>query len=327
MRAWCIAHLVACTNDPEGGGGPLQEAPDPSTSADASSGAAEDAGLLHDAFTPPPPAEDAAAAHDAATEPPEDAGPRFPPVSDFAMPGPFPVTSEPAGGDCTVFRPETLGEGGVRHPVIIWGNGTYTPTVLIYAGFYRHWASHGFIVAAAHTSNAGSGAEMLACLDWVEAEHARAGSPYEGRVDLANAGATGHSQGGGGALMAGRDARVRATVPIMAYTLGLGHDSACQGQQHGPMLLISAGNDTTAEPEENQRPVFEASNVPTFWATLDGADHVSIALGAVQAYLGPTTAWFRLHLMRDEAARDMFHGAACGLCTDGDWMVQRKGID
>jgi hypothetical protein len=178
---------------------------------------------------------------------------------------------------------------------------------------------------------------MLACLDWVESQNAVAGSPYEGHVALQHAGASGHSQGGGGTLMAGRDPRILVTVPFMAYTQqGFGgFDRASIALQTGPMLLMSGSADTIAVPAQNQAPVFQDTNVPVFWGTLTGADHVTFALGltlgggnAVQVpYLAPSTAWFRLHLMCDESARPMFYGANCTLCSDPQWTVQRKGID
>ena len=210
--------------------------------------------------------------------------------------------------------------------MIVWGNGTGTPTVIVYEWLFNQWASHGFIVAAANTSSAGTGKEMIACLDWVEAQNSVAGSPYQGHVAMGDAASSGHSQGGGGAIMAGRDPRFRATVPFMAYTQGLGHDPASQSEQHGPMLLMSGGQDTIAPPDANQKPVFQNSNVPTFWGILAGADHVTFALGGIKGYLAPSTAWLRLHLMCDESARSMFYGASCSLCKDASWTVQRKSI-
>ncbi len=252
---------------------------------------------------------------------------RFPAVDDFAAAGPFEVLREPTDAGCTVYRPKTLGEEGRLHPVIIWGNGTGTPTVEVYAGFFSHWASHGFIVAAAHTPTAGSGTEMLACLTWVEAQRRLAGSPYEGHVDLGNVGASGHSQGGGGAVVVGQDPRVRATVPFQAWTGSPAHMAGAEMRQTGPMFLVSGDADVIAAPDANQRPIFEGSNVPTFWATLAGGDHVTIALGSVAAYLGPSLAWFRLHLLGDESARTVFYGKDCKLCTDPKWTSQRKQID
>lgn len=247
----------------------------------------------------------------------------FPTVTDYADFGPFATTNEASPAKCRIYRPETLGQGGLRHPVIVWGNGTLGfPAV--YTGLFNHWASHGFVVAAANTTNAGTGEEMIACLDWVLAENARPGSAYEGRIDVARIGASGHSQGGGGAIMVGRDPRVIATAPLMPYTLGLGHDPASQSQQHGPMFLVSGGTDFVAVPTLNQKPVFEATNVPVFWGTLLTAGHTA-ALGDAGHFRGPMTAWFRAELMGDADARALFRDS-CGLCQQPDWKVRRKGL-
>jgi len=258
---------------------------------------------------------------------PGDGGPTFPGVSDFAAPGPFTTTSAAEGPACTIFRPELLGEEGRKHPIVLWGNGTGA-NPQIYAPVLTHWASHGFIVAAANTSNAGTGNEMLACLDYVLEQDGVSGSAYSGKVNANRVGASGHSQGGGGTLMVGRDARLTATAPLQPFILGGfgGVDAASAGQQNGPMFLMSGSNDTIAAPAANQQPVFNSANVPTFWGTLQGADHIVSAIGNISDYRGPATAWFRLYLMADESARGLFYGTSCELCSNPAWVVQRKGL-
>src|SRR5689334_7947740 len=120
----------------------------------------------------------------------------FPSVSSFTERGPF-LTTKQDLGDCTVFRPNTLGENGLTHQVIIWDNGTFSWPE-IYSGILTHLASQGFIVAAANTSNAGDGSQMIACLDNVLAANSTAGSPFYQHVDTARIGSAGHSQGGAG---------------------------------------------------------------------------------------------------------------------------------
>ncbi len=249
---------------------------------------------------------------------------RFPAVDDFGAAGPFATEQIGEGPQCTIFRPATLGEGGLRHPVILWGNGTATVPA-IYGGLLTHWASHGFIVAAANTSNAGTGQEMLACLDWLTAQDADPASPYAGVVDLAHVGASGHSQGGGGSLMAGQDPRVVVTAPLQPYTeQGFGgYDQACQSNQNGPMFMMSGDADFIAPPQPNQQRVFDDSNVPTLWATLAGADHILSPIGNATDYRAPATAWFRFHLMCDATAEPVFYDT-CELCNDPQWSVMTK---
>ncbi len=241
---------------------------------------------------------------------------------DYAAPGRYMVTSRAEGPDCTVFRPEQM--GGRKYPVILWGNGTVS-RVPAYTPMLSHWASQGFVVAAANTNSAGSGAPILACLDYLTQENGRSGSVFQGRLDLTKVGDSGHSQGGGGTIMAGRDPRITATAPIEAYTLGLGYVKGAEGKQHGPMLLLSGGKDTTAVPERNQKPVFDGANVAVFWATLNDASHAVPASGDSGLFRVATTAWFRWKLMGDEKAGQWFRGADCGLCNSADWTVERRG--
>jgi pimeloyl-ACP methyl ester carboxylesterase len=222
------------------------------------------------------------------------------------------------GERCTVFRPIELKPGA---KVILWGNGTGTQPV-DYSVLLQQLASYGFVVAAANTPNAGSGVDMLGCLDWLTAENARDGSPYKGKLDLTKVGATGHSQGGGGTIMTGRDPRVTVTAPLMPGGRG-GDIAAAVGQQHGPMLLLSGGLDTTAPPERSQKPVFEAAKTPMIWLTYKTAGHLA-AMRDAGPYRAALTAWFLYQLDGDPKAAAMFTGEACGYCTDQDWTIQRK---
>ena len=235
----------------------------------------------------------------------------------FDAPGPAAVHGY-TGDTCTIFRPVDLKPGS---RVILWGNGTGTQPV-DYLVLLQQLASYGFVVAAANTPNAGSGAEMLHCLDWLTAENARPSSAYQGKLDLTRVGATGHSQGGGGTLMAGRDSRVTTTAPLMPA--GRGDVAAAVNQQHGPMLLLSGGLDTIAPPERSQKPVFETAKTPVIWLTYKTAGHLA-AMRDAGPYRAALTAWFLYQLDGDAKAGAMFMGEACGYCTDQDWIIQRKG--
>ncbi|MFV8836651.1 hypothetical protein [Aquisalimonas sp.] len=264
--------------------------------------------------------------------PPEDdeTGTGFPSVSDFADDGPYSTTSSTESGGwfsdgCEIHYPTNLGDTGLQHPVIIWGNGTGTsPTS--YNGLLSHWASHGFVVAAAETSSAGDGEDMIDCLDYLEQENANGSSVYAGNLDMDRVATSGHSQGGGGSIMAGQDPRVTATAPMQPYVIGLGHDSDSQSNQNGPMFLMSGSSDTIAGPILNQSQVFNNTNVPVFWGTLDGAGHFE-PVGSAGDFRGPSTAWMRYYLMDDAHAANVFFGADCVLCQSSDWDVETRDIN
>lgn len=239
-----------------------------------------------------------------ATNPPD-------PSDEYADSGPFSTTSHSGGFSCTIFRP-TSGSG---HPVVVWGNGTgATPST--YAEGLHHWASYGFVVAAANTENAGTGEEMLGCLSWVANNISMA--------DPSRAAASGHSQGGGGSLMAGRSSFIDFTAPIQPYVLGLGYEPGAASQQNGPMLLLSGSSDGIASESLNQEPVFNNANVPVFWASRDGAGHFE-PVGDFGDFRGISTAWFLANLRGDSEAAELFTGA-CTMCDADGWTIRRKGF-
>lgn len=249
----------------------------------------------------------------------------FPAVASFDSSGPFATTSESAGRSCTAYRPRTLGENNLQHPIIVWGNGTGA-SPRTYRGLLNHWASHGFVVIAANTSNPGSGDEMVACLDYLVSQNARSTGTYSGKLNVNRVGVSGHSQGGGGTIMAGRDSRFTVTAPFQPYVRGLGHRTSSQSNQNGPMFLMTGSSDTLAGPTLNGAPVFRNANVPVFWGNLRGAGHFE-PVGDGGDYRGPSTAWYRFHLMGDSNAESMFYGSNCTLCNDRSWEVRTKGIN
>ena len=235
--------------------------------------------------------------------------------TDYESRGNYDTTRTSGGRSCTVYRPSNLTSD---HPIILWGNGTgASPST--YGSLLDHWASWGYVVLAANTSNPGTGREMLSCLDWAE------DSSIAGSLDFSKVGTSGHSQGGGGAIMAGVDPRITTTAPIEGYTLGLGHDRDSHDEQSGPMLLLSGSADTLVNPALNHATVVRSANVPVFWAILDGASHFE-PVGNGGDFRGITTAWFQYQLAEDPVAGVQFEGPGCGYCTDRSWDVTQKDI-
>jgi len=258
---------------------------------------------------PEPPAPDGA---------PEDLPPASP--GDFSAPGAFEVEVLEDDGprqDFTLYQPANLETSGFLHPVVTWGNGTGGQPQH-YGELLEHLASHGFVVIASNRRNTGSGEQMLEGVDWLLAENERDGSPYFGAIDADAVAATGHSQGGGGAIAAGADPRVRCVAPLMPTP---GEVEAL----HGPMFVVAGSRDSIVMPWTIRRWVYEPSEVPTIYGELQGEGHLS-ALGAADGIRGPLTAWLRLNLVGDESARSLFYGDECGLCVDPAWEVERKNL-
>lgn len=237
-----------------------------------------------------------------------------PTAGEWGRPGPHQVSVRKEVVT-TFYYPRDIAAGTDRYPVIIWGNGTFA-TPAVYDGLLRHWASHGFIVAAANTAFANSGVEMRAGIDRIAYLNGRAGSPFHGRVDLARIGAAGHSQGGAGAMNASADERVTTTVPIQPGPLAA-------TSFHGPVLYLAGQNDTIVRPAWVRNFYTATTLVPAFYAELAGATHFT-AVGDGGEFRGITTAWFRHHLAGDRRARSVFYGPDCGICSDPVWLEVRR---
>jgi len=247
----------------------------------------------------------------------------FPSVSDFSARGAFQTLIEVSeDSDCTIYRPQILGENGLKHPVVIWGNAT-TASVERYDQGLDHLASHGFIVTAANGMMLGSGQEMLDCLEYVLDQNLRPG-PYQGHVAVDRVGATGHSQGAGGAVMTATDPRVSTTAPMATWT-GFS-DTSVYADISGSMFIQNCERDSMATREIAQ-PIFDALTV-VFWGTLAGKSHDE-PFSDFGAHRAPTTAWFRWQLMDDQKASTYFIGPFCSLCFSASgWEdIYRKGIE
>ncbi|MFD7529386.1 alpha/beta hydrolase family protein [Streptomyces sp. NPDC059849] len=240
-------------------------------------------------------------------------------AADYGAPGPY-ATAVEVGAVTTLYYPRDIATSDRRHPVIVWGNGTFAFPV-VYRELLLHWASHGFIVAAANTPQSNLGISMRAGIDLLTRRNADQSSPFHDRVDLEHIGASGHSQGGAAAIVVGADPRIDTILPIQPGPL------ADIDNVHVPALLLAGQKDSIVFPFLVKAFYNDADHIPAIYGELRGADHLTV-VGDPGPFAAPTTAWFKAHLMGDQTARAQFFGADCGICTDsGTWSdVRRNGL-
>jgi fermentation-respiration switch protein FrsA (DUF1100 family) len=214
----------------------------------------------------------------------------------------------------TIHHPTVMGQGGEKHPVILWGNGTFV-TPECYPVLLSHWASYGFIVAAANTTNAGDGTAMLAGLNYLTTANGEAGNKFFGVVDTANVGSSGHSQGGGGSISTARDARVKSIWPIE----GAGGRAALS-RTSGLTVLAFAGENDEAVSPAGVTTFYDSLRLPAALAVAAGVDHFMVNNSVFRP---ASTAWALWHLKGDQTAKAEFVGANCGLCNDPAWTTYR----
>ncbi|MFF2901677.1 alpha/beta hydrolase family protein [Streptomyces sp. NPDC057966] len=240
-------------------------------------------------------------------------------AADYGAPGPY-ATAVEVGVVTTLYYPRDIATSDRRHPVIVWGNGTFAFPV-VYRELLLHWASQGFIVAAANTPQSNLGISMRAGIDLLTRRNADQSSPFHDRVDLEHIGASGHSQGGAAAIVVGADPRIDTILPIQPGPL------ADIDNVHVPALLLAGQKDSIVFPFLVKAFYNDADHIPAIYGELRGADHLTV-VGDPGPFAAPTTAWFKAHLMGDQTARAQFFGADCGICTDsGTWSdVRRNGL-
>lgn len=216
-----------------------------------------------------------------------------------------------------LYYPTAMLEG--EHPILTWGNGTFAIPI-VYQGLLDHFASYGFVVIASTSTMTGSGEEMLAGVDWLVDENSRAGSIFFNKIDVGHVGATGHSQGGGGAINAGTDPRVTCTAPIQptpGKVLEL----------KGPMFLVAGSDDSMVPEPWVKTSTYDPALVPTIYGIAQGASHLTPLMdaGMIRGYL---TAWFCAELMGHEDARAAFFGdgESCEICNNDNWVTVRKNL-
>ncbi|MDO3649867.1 hypothetical protein Q3A91_23115 [Nocardia mangyaensis] len=305
-----------------------------------------------------------------ATMAPAQAAPPYQPdapiEATYYAPGPWAV-AERTGLDCCtstgdsydIWYPADLGEGGVTHPVITWGNGTMADPQE-YAHLLAHLASWGFVVIAADRTDTGTGIQLLDAVRYLTRENSDANSIFGGKLDIDAVGATGHSQGGLGAFNAlARGAGAVSTAVTLEMPMAVvcaslptvDGQSACidpTAVTAGSVLLVNGSADgispaTQALPPEvigmqSMQAYYDAlpADVPKARAAVVGAQHNDIqgqphctnlsCTEGVYRYLGYVTAWFMDHLRGDTRARGAFLADTGELLHNLYWSDQASTI-
>ncbi len=216
-------------------------------------------------------------------------------VSDPAQDGPYLYTeidkTTPASGGSMAIHcayPTSGPEDG-PYPVVVVAHGFQLPPDQYY-GYVRRLASFGYVALTADYSaslfsvnNVKNAEDLLAALDW-----AGAAPELAGKVDVNNAGMTGHSMGGKLALLAATmDARVKASITLDPVDSSM-NCSATDCPDVSMLLPIpiptgfigettdaSGGFQPCAPAADNFTTFYGAASSPSLEVTVTGANHMS----------------------------------------------------
>lgn len=173
---------------------------------------------------------------------------------------------------------------------------------------------------------------MKAAIDWAVAQNADAASRFHDKLDLAHVVVMGHSCGGGLAVqLATEDARVNG-LGIWFSGAGLvgsrGNDPESLKRIKGPILIIT-GDEAHDIAYQSGKSTFETiGHAPLFYGWQTDLQHIGTFGAKDGGELGAIAwNWLDWTTRNDQRAAKMFKGAACALCANPSWHVQKKNID
>lgn len=244
----------------------------------------------------------------------------------------------------TIYRPEDLApfKGG-KLPIVAWANGACANANTTFRGFLTKIASEGFLIVAIGPKDfvpvrlepgqaippaATKASQLIDAINWAQAENARKGSLYQGKLATTKVAVMGQSCGGLQAIEVGADPRIKTTVIWNSGAFAQPNPLTNATKEslkafHSPVGYFIGGPTDIAYPQAEDD-FKRISQVPVFKGNLK--------VGHGGTYRHPNGGWFaevatnwlKWRLNGDKAAAKMFDGPDCGLCTDPAWSVEKR---
>ncbi len=228
----------------------------------------------------------------------------LPDVQDFTDDGPYSVDNDTVG-NVKMWIPQNLPEG-CKVPVIHLANGTGA-SCSMYSDILENYASHGFIAACYEDSDTGQGTQAITAIETVIAEY----------PDIADTkyGFTGHSQGGGGAILgvyraeqewgSARTYTGFAIEPAHGYGDSPYNWDDLYAQIYSPISMFNGSSDGLVSASWVSDGYDELpSNLEKAWYEAVGASHMTPIPQSYASEMG--LAWFRWKLLGDSNACEYF---------------------
>ncbi|MFD6920618.1 dienelactone hydrolase family protein [Streptomyces sp. NPDC059944] len=164
------------------------------------------------------------------------------------------------------------------HPGLAFGHGFFQG-ITQYESLLKHYASWGFITVTpksqgglfpSHTAFAD---DLNAALTWLTTQNTTGGSRFAGAVDTDHLGLSGHSLGGGAALLAAARNPAVKSVSTLAAAETNPSAVAASAALKVPAQYVGGSADTIAGVADNQRKMFDAKPAPTQLRVITGGFH------------------------------------------------------
>lgn len=241
-------------------------------------------------------------------------------------------------GKIRVWYPKELEESDRIYPMIVVVNASGTPAAK-YEPFFKRLSSWGFIVVGNEDPQTGTGETTSETLDFML--NLPADSVIFGRIDYANIGIVGYSQGGAGAICAltnydnGKYYKTiftgSAAYPLLAKNMGWEYDVSKIQVSYFMTAGTGKSDDSGTDPNSGFGGVCPLSalvenynNIPDsvikMRARAAGAEHEEM-LARTDGYM---TAWMLYQLYGDEEAGQAFLGEDAEILSNANWQDIEK---
>lgn len=259
----------------------------------------------------------------------------------YYAPGSWAVTVQTGGACCDslgnkydLYYPTNLGASGFKHPILTWGNGSFgKPSQVAY--LLNHMASWGFVVIASEDPMTGPGQTILDAANYLVQKNSDSTSIFFNKLNVAQIGAFGHSQGAGGAIDAviKSGGAIKTVIPIeLPAQVWCTTPPNCIDTHNlttGSVFFIDGSLDIPISPPTQPPQVTGEQSIDAFYkavpnsvaklkGTLLGPSHndvtgqpdcktvVQPCINGVYGYLGYPTAWMMFQLQNDNYAHGAF---------------------
>ena len=231
-----------------------------------------------------------------------------------------------------VYYPADLKTSQKKWPLVLMANGTGIRASK-YKAIFRHLASWGFIVVGNEDEWTWDGKSISKSLDMMLKANADLSSLFYQKVDTANIGLTGHSQGGMCVYTAAslfENSRLYKALCTQSGTAAMLVDSlggAFLKDIKAPMLMMGGCGTIDANMlcklEDMQNTYDGIGSEQRIIGRIKGTDHGDM-LPRGDAYM---TAWMRYWLCGDQEAGKCFVGNDAEILTNSSWQdVKRKSL-
>ncbi|MFD3869436.1 alpha/beta hydrolase [Streptomyces sp. NPDC058623] len=164
------------------------------------------------------------------------------------------------------------------HPGLAFGHG-FVQDISRYENTLRHYASWGFITVTPKSqggvfpSHSAFADDLNAGLAWLTAQNAATGSRFAGAVDTSRYALSGHSMGGGAAMLAASRNPAVKSVSTLAAAETNPSAAAAGSALSIPAQYVGGSKDTVAGVDGHQRKMYDAKPAPTQLRVITGGFH------------------------------------------------------